>query len=556
VKPVAIIGIGCRFPGAPDTKAFWQLLRNGVDAIGEVPEGRWNLDEFLSDDPDTPGTMRSRWGGFIEHVDEFDPHFFGISPREAVYMDPQQRLFLEVAWESLEDAGQQMEALRGQSVGVYLGMASFDYGALQLSDPFSITDGYVNTGSALSIAANRISYLFDFRGPSMVIDTACSSSLVAVHLACRSLAEGESSIAVAGGVNLILSPVATIGFDKLNVMAADGRCKAFDARADGYVRSEGAGAVVLKPLDEAIADGDRVYAVIRGGAVNQDGRTNGLTAPNGPSQEALVREALVDAEVEPAAISYVEAHGTGTALGDPIELNSLGEVLATGRPDDRPCAVGSVKSNCGHLEAAAGIAGLIKVALSLEHLEIPPSLHFQQPNPHIPFDRLPFEVQTSLGSWPKWPGRALAGVSSFGFGGTNAHLVLEEPPAGTAAAEDASPSSHEACLFPLSARSAPALRVLAESYHELLTNSGADTSPPGIEDVCYSAALRRSHLEHRLALVASSTARRAAAGTPRGSARRRLQLRIEDPGSTAKAGLRIPGPGLPVAGNGTLPDGA
>ena len=289
-------------------------------------------------------------------------------------------------------------------------------------------DAYAGTGNALSIAANRISYLFDFRGPSMAVDTACSSSLVAVHLACRSLWNGESNLALAGGVNLILSPAITINFTKAGVMAPDGRCKAFDSRANGYVRSEGAGVVVLKPLSKALADGDPIYAVVRGSAVNQDGRSNGLMAPNPPAQEAVLREAYRCAGVSPGDIQYVEAHGTGTLLGDPIEVKALGAVLGLDRPPGRLCALGAVKTNIGHLEAAAGIAGLIKVALALKHREIPPNLHFVEPNPHIPFDELPLRVQTTLGPWPVETGRALAGVSSFGFGGTNAHVVLEEAP--------------------------------------------------------------------------------------------------------------------------------
>jgi acyl transferase domain-containing protein len=329
------------------------------------------------------------------------------------------------------------ERLAGTQAGVFIGISNNDYGRIQLNDPYRI-DAYAGTGNALSIAANRISYLFDFRGPSIAIDTACSSSLVAVHLACRSLWNGESSLALAGGVNLILSPAITINFTKAGVMAPDGRCKAFDARANGYVRSEGAGVVVLKPLSRALADADPIYAVVRGSAVNQDGRSNGLMAPNPLAQEAVLREAYRRAGVSPGNVQYVEAHGTGTLLGDPIEVKALGAVLGIGRPPGRLCALGAVKTNIGHLEAAAGVAGLIKVALALKHREIPPTLHFGEPNPHIPFERLPLRVQTTLGPWPVELGPALAGVSSFGFGGTNAHVVLEEAPqsnSGTQSAE-------------------------------------------------------------------------------------------------------------------------
>ena len=427
-EAIAIIGIGCRFPGAQDARAFWNLLRNGVDAIREVPAQRFNLHDFYDPDPVALGKMVTRWGGFLEDVDQFDAHFFGISPREAARMDPQQRLLLEVAWEALEDAGQVREQLAGTPTGVFIGISNNDYGRIQFNDLDRI-DAYAGTGNALSIAANRISYVFDFRGPSIAIDTACSSSLVAVHQACNSLRSGESTLALAGGVNLILSPAITINFTKAGAMAPDGRCKAFDARANGYVRSEGAGVVVLKPLSRALADRDPIYAVIRGSAVNQDGRSNGLMAPNPQAQEAVLREAYLRAAVSPGDVQYVEAHGTGTLLGDPIEAKALGAVLALDRPPERPCLLGSVKTNLGHLEAAAGIAGLIKVALALQHREIPPSLHFEEPNPHIPFDQLPLRVNTTLCPWPAQPDTALlAGVSSFGFGGTNAHVVVQGAP--------------------------------------------------------------------------------------------------------------------------------
>src|SRR5271157_1320092 len=467
-EPIAVIGIGCRFPGANDPAAFWQLLRGGVDAIREVPADRFDQHAFYDPDPAAPGKMNTRWGGFLGQVDQFDSNFFGISPREASRMDPQQRLLLEVSWEALQDAGQVPERLAGTQTGVFIGIATNDYGRLQWNDLARI-DAYAGTGNALSIAANRISYQFDFRGPSIAIDTACSSSLVAVHLACCSLRTSESTLALAGGVNLILSPAIAINFTKAGAMAPDGRCKAFDARANGYVRSEGAGVVVLKPLPIALADGDPIYAVIRGSAVNQDGRSNGLMAPNPHAQEAVLREAYRRAEVSPGTVQYVEGHGTGTLLGDPIEAKALGAVLAVDRPLGRPCLVGSVKTNLGHLEAAAGIAGLIKVALALKHREIPPSLNFEEPNPHIPFDRLPLRVQRTLGPCPAEPVPALAGVSSFGFGGTNAHVVLQEAPQSDSAgipnggcARGNPPSeicnSNPTYLLPLSARSTDALR--------------------------------------------------------------------------------------------------
>jgi len=500
-EPIAIIGIGCRFPGANDPTAFWQLLRDGIDAIREVPADRFDQHAFYDPDPATPGKMNTRWGGFLGQVDQFDPNFFGISPREASRMDPQQRLLLEVTWEALQDAGAVPERLIGTQVGVFIGIATNDYGRLQWNDLERI-DAYAGTGNALSIAANRISYLFDFRGPSLAIDTACSSSLVAVHLACCSLRNGESTLALAGGVNLILSPAIAINFTKAGAMAPDGRCKAFDARANGYVRSEGAGVVVLKPLSIALADGDPIYAVIRGSAVNQDGRSNGLMAPNPLAQEAVLREAYRQAAVSPGKVQYVEAHGTGTLLGDPIEAKALGTVLGVERVPGRPCALGSVKTNLGHLEAAAGIAGLIKVALALRHREIPPSLHFDKPNPHIPFDELPLRVQTTLVPWPTESGPALAGVSSFGFGGTNAHVVLEE--ASTAItgmpAAERKIGTH---LLPLSARSPDALQSLARAYKTFLATPEAAASLP---DICYTASVRLSHHDYRLAVTGDSPA--------------------------------------------------
>lgn len=509
-EPIAIIGIGCRFPGANTPHAFWRVLRDGVDAISEVPADRFDLEVFFDPNPAMPGKINTRWGGFLDQVDQFDPRFFGISPREAARMDPQQRLLLELTWEALEDGGQVRERLAGTQTGVFVGISNNDYGRRQLRDLCGI-DAYAGTGNALSIAANRISYVFDFRGPSMAIDTACSSSLVAVHLACCSLRAGESTLALAGGVNLILSPAVTISFTKAGAMAPDGRCKTFDARANGYVRSEGAGLVVLKLLSRALADGDPIYAVIRGSAVNQDGRSNGLMAPNPLAQQAVLREAYRRAAVSPGDVQYVEAHGTGTFLGDPIEAKALGAVLALDRLPGRPCALGSVKTNIGHPEAAAGIAGLIKVALALKHHEIPPSLHFQEPNPLIPFDDLRLRVQTTLGPWPAASGPALAGVSSFGFGGTNAHVVLETAPRLTAemhaerGAENremfGQPQS--AYLLPLSAHSSQALESLARAYREFLTIPEPTVS---LHDLGYTASVRRSHHDYRLAVTGNSPA--------------------------------------------------
>ncbi|WAZ26177.1 SDR family NAD(P)-dependent oxidoreductase [Streptomyces cinnabarinus] len=494
--PIAVIGIGCRFPGGADSPDdFWQLLREGRDAITEVPAERWNTEDFTAEDPKAPGRTNSRWGGFLDGVDRFDPGFFGIARQEAVRMDPQQRLLAEVAHEALEDAGLPADRLAGSQAGVFVGVSTFDYALRQLRDLDAI-DAYTGTGSALSIAANRLSYMLDLRGPSIAVDTACSSSLVAVLQAVASLERGDCELALAGGVNLVLSPAQAINFSKAGAMSADGRCKPFDAAADGYVRSEGAGVVVLKPLSRALADGDRVYAVIRGGAVNSDGASNGLMAPNPQAQEAVLRAAYSRAGVRPADVRYVEAHGTGTSLGDPIEAKALGAVLGEGRDPQQPCLIGSVKSNLGHMEAAAGIGGLIKTALVLHHRTVPPTVHYQEPNPHIPFDRLPLRVADSLKPWPGEgdDGPALAGVSSFGFGGTNAHLVLEAAPPVVPR-----PAPEGAVLLPVSARTEQALRELAARYEARL--AGSDLIPGALAS---AAALRRTHHEHRLACTGTT----------------------------------------------------
>ena len=379
-EPIAIIGLSCRFPQAPNPAAFWELLRNGVDAITEVPADRWDVDAFHAETPDR-GKITTRFGGFLEDVDLFDPHFFGISPREATRMDPQQRLLLEVSWEALENAFIPPQSLAGTRTGVFVGISSYDYSRLQFDDPEMI-DAYAGTGNAHSIAANRLSYIYDLRGPSMAVDTACSSSLVATHLACQSLRNGESDLALAGGVNLILTPELTITFSQARMLSPDGHCKTFDANADGYVRGEGCGVIVLKRLADALRDGDHILALIRGSAVNQDGRSNGLTAPNGLAQQEVIRYALAEAGVAPQQIGYVEAHGTGTPLGDPIEISSLRAVLDDGESNGR-VLVGSVKTNIGHLESAAGIAGLIKSVLALQNEAIPPHLHLKEVNPYL-----------------------------------------------------------------------------------------------------------------------------------------------------------------------------
>ncbi|PYQ43879.1 MAG: short-chain dehydrogenase, partial [Acidobacteria bacterium] len=429
-EPIAIIGQACRFPGGADTpEAFWSLLRDGVDAITEVPSDRWDSDDYYDPDPDAPGKMYTRRGGFVKAVDQFDPHFFAMSPREAVNLDPQQRMLLELSWEALERAGQAPETLMGSRTGVFVGISTCDYGFMQIHQGGATAiNAYFGTGSAASAAAGRLSYVLGLQGPCLALDTACSSSLVTVHLACQSLRNRECRTALAAGVNLMLRPEITIGFCRARMLAADGLCKTFDAAADGYVRGEGCGVVVLKRLSDALAERDPILAVIRGSAVNQDGRSGGLTVPNGPAQEALIREALTMAAVAPSEVGYVEAHGTGTSLGDPIEVRALGAVLREGRSSDRPLILGSVKTNVGHLESAAGIAGLIKVVLSLQHGQIPPHLHFKQPNPNISLHDIPAVVPVELMPWPAPYDRRIAGLSSFGFTGTNAHLLVEQAP--------------------------------------------------------------------------------------------------------------------------------
>jgi acyl transferase domain-containing protein/acyl-CoA synthetase (AMP-forming)/AMP-acid ligase II/acyl carrier protein len=495
-EPIAVIGIGCRLPGGVDgPEAFWRLLRDGVDAVTEVPPDRWDALAWYSPDPGAPGKATTRWGAFLTDVRGFDAGFFGITPREAEEMDPQQRLLLEVAWEALEHAGQAPDRLAGSRGGVFVGISTNDYARLgaTLDRPERI-GAYWATGNALSIAANRLSYLLGLRGPSLAVDTACSSSLVAVHLAVQSLRRGECGLALAGGVNVILSPEAAIGFSRAGMMAADGRCKAFAADADGFVRGEGCGLVVLKRLTDAVTDGDRVLAVIRGTAVNQDGTTAGLTAPSLEAQRALVRDALADAGVSPAEVAYVEAHGTGTRLGDPIEVRAL--LAALGEARTAPLLVGSVKTNLGHLEAAAGIAGLAKTVLALERGEIPPSLHLRRPNPAIDSDRV--VIPTAPTRWPA-EARRVAGVSSFGFGGTNAHAVLEAAPPEPAPADGPDRPLH---LLRVAARSEPALRELAGRYRDRLAGPDA----PALADACFTAATGRAREPWRVSVVAGSPA--------------------------------------------------
>jgi acyl transferase domain-containing protein/NADPH:quinone reductase-like Zn-dependent oxidoreductase/acyl carrier protein len=499
-EPIAIVGIGCRFPGGADSAAaFWDLLKDGTDAIVEVPKDRWNVDEFYDPHPETPGKMYVRAGGFLrEKIDEFDAAFFGMSPREASYLDPQQRLLLEVAWEAMEDAGLVVEQLAGSKTGVYIGAFMLDNLLTQLSPLNRNSIGaHSQLGATMNNLANRLSYVFDFRGPSITMDTACSSSLVAFHQACQALWHGECSLALAGGVNVMLRPEGPIAGCKGGFLAPDGRCKSFDARADGYGRGEGAGIVILKPLLAALQDGDEIYALVRATGVNQDGRTNGITAPNPEAQEALVRQVCADGEVSPSQIRYIEAHGTGTALGDPIEAAALGAAIGRYRAPDDPCVVGSVKANIGHLEAAAGVAGIIKASLCLKHNSVPPVANLETPNPKIAFAELGLRLPRGTEPMSAGPDATCVAINSFGYGGTNAHAILQEA---MPAAEPGAEGARDVHLLPISARSRPALVELAKAYHQLLA-AGHATS---LRDICYSAALRRSHHDHRLAVIAGS----------------------------------------------------
>ena len=494
-EPIAVVGMSCRFPGGADTpEAFWNLLREGRCTVAEVPRSRWNADEISAPGQ---GLSPTRFGSFLEHVDRFDPAFFGISGREATSMDPQQRLLLEVVWQALENAGATTARLHGSRTGVFTGICSNDYARRHFfSGDLGRIDAWSGTGVADSVASGRISYLLGLRGPNLPVDTACSSSLVAVHLACQSLRAQESDMAVAAGVNLMLSPEASIYFTKVGALAADGMSKTFDANADGYGRGEGCAAIVLKRLSDAQASRDHILAVIRGSAVNHDGRTAGLTVPNGIAQKDVIAAALADAAADPGRIGYVEAHGTGTPLGDPIEVLALHETLVAGKERDLPLRVGSVKTNIGHLEAVAGLAGLIKAILCLRNGEIPAHLHLRTLNPeiarHAPGIEFPFEHT----AWPAGSQPRMAAISAFGFSGTNAHVILEE----SVELESAPRAERRHSVLALSAKSEAALDRLRLACADFLERCPAAYWT----DICATAALRRIHFHHRLAIVAAS----------------------------------------------------
>ena len=502
-EPLAIIGAGCRFPGGVESlEALWQLVREGRNAVSEVPADRWDVDAYYDPDANAVGKMVTKRGGFLSQVDLFDPQFFGISPREATTLDPQQRLLLETAVEALESAGVDIDRLAGSSTGVFTGITTTDYGQLTQLGGSEHSDVYAATGVAHNAAAGRLAFTFGLQGPCTSIDSACSSSLVAVHLACQSLRTRESDLALAGGVNVILSPDATVLFSRWGMMAPDGHCKTFAATADGFVRSEGCAVIALKRLSDAIAAGDPILAVIRGSASNSDGHSSGLTVPNGLAQQAVIRNALASARLNPGDIDYVEAHGTGTSLGDPIEVEALGAVMGEGRPADRPLLIGSIKTNIGHAEAASGLAGLLKVVMALRQEAIPPHLHFTEPNPQIPWSDLPISVPTTLTPWNRGDRPRRAGVSSFGFSGTNAHIILEEappspPPADRSVATTANATWH---LVPLSARDDASIHALAERYANALA---ADTEL-SVADVATTTGAGRAHRPRRIAVVTDS----------------------------------------------------
>ncbi|MDF1812116.1 MAG: amino acid adenylation domain-containing protein [Verrucomicrobiales bacterium] len=499
-EPLAIVGIGCRFPGGVSgPESFWEMLMEGRSGIVPVPEDRWNRERWHHENVDIPGKMITKWGGFVHDFDKFDAQFFGISPREALRMDPQQRWLLETAWESLEDAGIPPKSLRGTETAVYVGIASNDYANVAQSDPRNV-DVHTNSGSTLSIASNRISYLFDLKGPAVSVDTACSSALVAVNLACESIWGGQATMALAGGVNALLTPDASIGFSKATMLSPSGQCFAFDARANGYVRGEGAGMLVIKPLSQAQKDGDRVYCTIRAAVINQDGNTSSMTVPGVETQAEMLNIAYKQAGMEPKQVRYMEAHGTGTPVGDPIETRALGQVLARGRDEGDTCLIGSVKTNVGHLESGSGAAGLIKAALVLYHDTVPPNLNFKTPNPNIPFDEFKLVVADKAQPLPHLEGYLpVTAVNSFGFGGTNSHIVLEANPATAESSKEGrkKPQADRPVLLPISGRGDDALRDTVVKWRRYL-RSHEDID---IKRIAAAAGAKREHHDSRISVI-------------------------------------------------------
>ena len=496
-EPIAVVGMGCRFPGANNPEEFWQLLQDGKDAITKVPDERWDTNDTLDRE-----YTHTNYGGFVPHLKEFDPSFFRIAPREAASLDPQQRLLLEVSWEALENAAIPADRVAGSQTGVFVGVAAVDYWHQLLSRNKTDIDAYLTTGNTHSLASGRISHFFNFTGSSISLDTACSSSLVAVHLAIKSLRDRECDMALAGGVNRLISPKVSLNFDRAKMLSPDGRCKTFDDSANGFVRSEGCGIVVLKRLSDAIANRDNIKAVLLGSAINQDGRTSSITTPSSLSQQAVIDRALVNSKVEASQVSYLETHGTGTSLGDAIELSALSKIFQ----DNEELILGAVKTNIGHLESAAGIASLIKTVLALENKSIPGNLHLKNPNQQLEWLELPFKLPQKAIAWNPRQSPRIAGISSFGFSGTNAHLIVKEATEtrrqreeGTRRLGDWERNLH---LFTLSARGKKALSQLASRYVNYLRSHGN----LAIEDVCYTVNIGRSHFNYRLAIGVTSIA--------------------------------------------------
>ena len=498
-EPLAIVGIGCRFPGGVDSpESFWKLLVQGRSGIIEVPANRWNKDRYYHPDTSIPRKMHTKWAGFVDNVEMFDAQFWGISPREALRMDPQQRWLLECTWEALENAGYRASALKGSRTGVYIGIASNDYAQVQMTSPEDV-DVHTNSGSTLSIASNRIAYLLDLKGPAVSVDTACSSALVAINIGCKDMWSGEIDAAFVGGVNALLTPDTSIGFSKATMLSPTGKCFTFDERANGYVRGEGAGVMLLVPLSKALANGDRIYATVRSAVINQDGATSSMTVPGQDTQEMMLVEAYQQAGFEPSRVTYMEAHGTGTPVGDPIETNALGNVLSQGRKKGEECLIGSVKTNIGHLESASGAAGMVKAALVLSKGMVPPILNFERPNPNIDFEALKLKVVTKLTPLkPHGDFLPVAAVNSFGFGGTNAHIVLEQGPKAVVKPQPKRTAKRPYAL-PISGRDGQVLRSMADQYRKALSEHG-----DSLADFCYSAGARRDHLDKRAVVIGSS----------------------------------------------------
>lgn len=528
---VAIVGIACRFPSADGPRELWENLCKGVDSVTEVPPERWDADSLYDPNPLAMGKMNTKYGGFIKDIESFDARFFGIQNREAKRMDPAHRILMELSWELFEDAGVPPASVSGKQIGVFVGISGSDYAQLQFGGD-AVADPYAGIGCALTNSASRISHFHNLRGPALAIDTACSSSLSAMHIGVTAIQSGECEMALVGGVNIILAPSVTMSLSKVGMMAPDGRCKAFDERANGYVRSEGAGLLLLKPLSKAKTDGDVIYAIVRGSATNQDGHSSAIAAPNGEAQQRVIRSACDRAGISPSDLDYVEAHGTGTAVGDPIEVNALGELLKL-HGTTRIHPIGSIKTNIGHCESAAGVAGLIKAAMVLHCGVVPPSLHFEKPNPLIRFDEYPLRVQTDLAALATADRPRLAGVNSFGIGGTNVHVVLEEyiRPVDTASPE----APHGQRLLTISGKTERAMNANADILAKYLRGQGAGVA---LADVCRTAAVQRTHFDHRLCVSGSDSEAMANAIEGYLQARNHQDVAVGHHNSALRAGAR------------------